>query len=97
MRESVVAAGSTAVGASIALNIVLSVDTLAEIARSVQGTSVSVIADTSTTSEAKADATAKGADSSDSDADKKKQDQVDNNPNTNTKGVGSTVPYWGME
>ena len=86
-----VAAGSTAVGASIALNIVLGVDTLAEVARDVQGTSVSVIADTSTTSEAKADATAKGADKNDSDADKKKQDQVDNNPNTNTKGAG-TLP-----
>ena len=81
-----VAAGSTAVGASIALNIVLSLDTLAEVARNVQGTSVSVIADSSTNSEAHADATAKGADGGDDDADKKKQDQVDNNPNTNTQG-----------
>ena len=86
-----VAAGSTAVGASIALNIVLSVDTLAEVARNVQGASVSVLADTSTNSEARADATAKGADGGDKDADKKKQDQVDNNPNTNDKGTG-TLP-----
>jgi hypothetical protein len=86
------AAGSTAVGASIALNIVPSGDwsTLAEIARDVQGASVDVLADSSISSEAKADATAKGADSSDSDADKKKQDQVDNNPNTT--GKGGTLP-----
>ncbi|HEV8463176.1 MAG TPA: hypothetical protein VGQ38_20990, partial [Gaiellaceae bacterium] len=86
------AAGSTAVGASIALNIVPSGDwsTLAEIARDVTGASVDVIADSSINSEAKADATATGADSSDSDADKKKQDQVDNNPNTN--GKTGTLP-----
>ena len=86
-----VAKGSTAVGASIALNVVLDWKTLAEVARSAQGTAVDITANSSMASAATADATATGADKSDSDADKKKQDQVDNNPNTNTKGAG-TLP-----
>ncbi len=81
-----VAAGSTAVGASIALNIVLDWRHAAEVARNIQGASVDVTADTSVSSEAKADATAKGADKSGDDADKKKQSEVDNNPNTTREG-----------
>ena len=87
-----VAAGSTAIGASIALNIVPSGDwsTLAEIARDVTGASVDVLADSSINSEAKADATATGAPSGGDDADTQKQKQVDNNPNTN--GKTGTLP-----
>ena len=85
-----VAAGSTAVGASIALNIVLDWNTLAEVARNITGSSVDVTADTSVASEAKADATASGAKKGGDDADKKKQSEVDNNPNTT--GKAGTLP-----
>src|SRR5213075_2022742 len=87
-----VGAGSTAVGVSIALNIVLNWNTLAEVDRDVSGTKVEISAESATHTEANADATTKGADKNGDDADKKKQDQVDNNPNTQGNSDTSSLP-----
>ena len=86
------AAGSTAVGVAIALNIVVDWITTADLARNVSGTSVDVTAVSTVVGEAHATATAGGAESGDDDADKQKKDQIDNNPNTNTKANGSDLP-----
>ena len=85
------AGSSVAVGADIALNIVLDWSTTAELDADLTASSVAVTATSTTNSAAEAKASAKGSESSDNDADKKKQDQVDNNPNTSSKGVG-TLP-----
>src|SRR5439155_24740424 len=83
--------GDTAVGADVALNIVLGWATTAAVDRDVQGSSIEITAESTTNSSARADASAKGADSSsDSNADTKKQGQVDNNPNTS--GKAGTLP-----
>ena len=84
------ASDSAAIGADIAMNIVLEWSTTAEVAATLTAGSIAVTAASTTNSSARADASATGADSGDSDADKKKQDQVDNN--TNTQGKTGTLP-----
>ncbi|HET7128249.1 MAG TPA: hypothetical protein VFJ93_04150, partial [Gaiellaceae bacterium] len=87
-----VAAGSTAVGVSIALNIVLNWSTLAEVDHDIAGTKVEIGAESATNTEAHADATTKGADKSGDDADKKKQSEIDNNPNTSSNTNTKALP-----
>ncbi|HEX4526566.1 MAG TPA: hypothetical protein VH108_07475, partial [Gaiellaceae bacterium] len=94
-----IAAGSTAVGVSIALNIVLNWNTLAEVARDVQGTSVEISAESATNTQAHADATTKGADKNDNGgsggkktSDQRAQGEVTNNPNTSGNSDTSSLP-----
>ncbi len=87
---------SAAVGADIAINVVLDWTTTAEIARDLTAGSVLVQASSTMTSSAAAEASAGGNSDSDSDADTKSNGQVANNPNTNDKGVG-TLPSAGSE
>ena len=97
-----VAAGSTAVGVSIALNIVLNWNTLAEVDRDVSGTKVEIGADSSTNTEAHADATTKGADKNDNggsggkkSSDERAQGEITDNPNTSGNSNTSSLPKAG--
>ena len=91
--------GETAIGADVAINVVLEWSTLAEIARSISGTFVTVTAQTTMDSITSAEASASGAsDATDStgatkddDADTKANKQVSGNDNTKNTGTG-TLP-----
>ncbi len=97
-----VAAGSTAVGVSIALNIVLNWNTLAEVDRDVEGTKVEISAESATNTQAHADATTKGADKNDDGgsggkktSDERAQGQITDNPNTTGNSNTSSLPTAG--
>ncbi|MGU3646757.1 beta strand repeat-containing protein, partial [Microbacterium sp. C23T] len=85
---------STAVGATVVVNAVVGWDTLAEIARNVQGTAVTVEAVSEVRSEAKAVASAKGAESGGKSGDDESKDAVGgSNPNTQgTKSDTNSMP-----
>ena len=91
--------GETAIGADVAINVILEWSTLAEIARSISGMSVAVIAQTTMNSGTKAEASASGAsgeedeegNTKDDDADTKANKQVSGNDNTKNTGTG-TLP-----
>jgi len=85
--------GETAVGADVAINVILEWSTLAEIARSISASSVSITAQTTMNSGTKAEASASGAssDDEDGDADTKSNKQVSGNDNTKNTGTG-TLP-----
>ena len=94
-----VAAGSTAVGVSIALNIVLNWNTLAEVDRDVEGTKVEISAESATNTQAHADATTKGADKDDDGgsgtkktSDERAQGEITDNPNTMNNPNTSSLP-----
>ncbi|MGL4256521.1 MAG: hypothetical protein ACRCSL_09310, partial [Microbacterium sp.] len=91
------AGSSAAVGAVVVVNAVVGADTLAELARSIQGTSVQVLAPTEVRSEAKAVASASGASESGKSGDSESKDQVtgagNQNPNTQgTSGATGSMP-----
>ncbi len=89
------AAGDNAVGADLAMNVVLGWSTTAALDRSATGDSVSITADSTMVSTAEAEASAEGASSTDSDtnADNKSNKQVNGtNPNTTGKTGGESVP-----
>ncbi|MDQ0612683.1 hypothetical protein QF046_000324 [Microbacterium sp. W4I4] len=78
---------STAVGVDLAINAVVEWDTLAEITRDMQGTSVEVLALSEARTEARSVASAKGAEESDSSGDQKSNEQVNGAGNPNTQGT----------
>jgi hypothetical protein len=89
--DATAAGDDVAVGADVAINVVVGWGTTAELARSLTADSVEVNAFSNMNSAATATASAKGAEKSDDDADTKANGQVQNNPNANDKGVG-TLP-----
>ena len=78
---------STSVGIDIAINAVVGWDTLAEIARDVSGTAVSVLAVSEIKSEAKSVASATGSDDSGASGDQKANGEVNGSNNPNTQGT----------
>ncbi|TMB93338.1 MAG: hypothetical protein E6J38_11040, partial [Chloroflexi bacterium] len=81
----------TAVGANVAINVIVFWDTNAEIARSMNADSFQILASSTMNSASEAKASASGADSSDSNeknSDDKSNAQVKDNPNTSDKGTG---------
>ena len=95
--EAASSGGSAAVGADVALNVVLDWSTTAEIARDVTGSSVTIEAVSTVTSVAEAKASASGNKSKDDDASTKTADQtsdsqINDNPNTDAKVADGTTP-----
>ena len=85
------AAGDNAVGADLAMNVVLGWSTTAAIDRNVSGDAVSITADSTMTSTAESQASAKGSSDSDDSSDDKSDKQVNDNANTAGK-TGGGVP-----
>ena len=79
---------SAAIGADVAIVIVLDWSTTAAVERNVTGASVEIEAESELASTADARASSSGSDSGDDNADDKANNQVKDNPNTNDKGTG---------
>ena len=93
--DAAAAGGTAAVGAGVALNVIVDWTTTAETARSVTGTSATIVAQSTMNSAAESSASASGGDKNGGDADSTANKQVNgSNPNTNSTGAGA-VPKAG--